>query len=143
MATWIEETVAGNGRFPAEPEAFVRSSVVTPRQPFSAHLVLEPSTRLDRWALRRIRQTVSTAPLRYVLWDGFTLNPDAGQPIATIVFKNRDALFGWVWDPDLNFGEAYMFGAVEVSGDLLGMLEAVYRALESRARPWWVHHRTN
>jgi cyclopropane-fatty-acyl-phospholipid synthase len=121
----------------------VRSSVATRHQPFSAETVLAPSTKLDRWALGRIRQGVAAAPLRYVLWDGFTLNPDREQPIATIAFKNRHALYSWVWNPDLNFGEAYMFGAVAVTGDLLGLLEAVYRALETRPHPWWLRETSN
>jgi cyclopropane-fatty-acyl-phospholipid synthase len=119
------------------------NSVATRHQPFSSEVVPAPSTKLDRWALGRIRCGVASAPLRYVLWDGFTLNPDQGQPIATIVFKNRRALFSWVWDPELYFGEAYMFGAVDVSGDLLGMLEAVYRALQTKARPWWLPELSN
>jgi cyclopropane-fatty-acyl-phospholipid synthase len=121
----------------------VRSSVATRHQPFSSDVVPAPSTNFDRWALGRIRCSVASAPLRYVLWDGFTLDPDRDQPIATIVFKNRRALFSWLWDPELYFGEAYMFGAVEVSGDLLGLLEAVYRALEGKGRPWWVPGRSN
>ena len=55
-------------------------------------------------------------------------------PVATIVFKNRRALFSWVWDPALNFGEAYMFGAVEIRGDLVALLEAIYRALRPASR---------
>jgi cyclopropane-fatty-acyl-phospholipid synthase len=101
------------------------------------------STTLDRWALGRIQQTVVSAPLRFVLWDGFELPSKAGPPVASIVFKNRRALFSWVWNPDLNLGETYMFGAVEIQGDLLGMLEAVYRALARRSRPWWRREPSN
>ena len=65
-------------------------------------------------------------------------NRPAGAPVATIVFKNRRALLSWVWDPDLNFGEAYMFGAVEIRGDLVALLGEVYRALgRSRPRSSW------
>ena len=97
---------------------------------------------LDRWALGRIRQTVAAAPLRFMLWDGFEL-PTPASPVATIVFKNRPALFSWVWDPDLNFGETYMGGAVEIRGDLLALLEAIYRALGTAPRPWWSWQRPN
>ena len=38
------------------------------------------STPLDRWALRRIQQTVASAPIRFVLWDGFELPATAGPP---------------------------------------------------------------
>ena len=106
-------------------------------QMFSNGLDSAASSRLDRWALARIQQSVASAPLRFLLWDGYELAPRTGAPVATIVFRNRRALFSWVWNPDLYFGEAYMFGAVEIRGDLVRTLEAVYRALASAERAWW------
>jgi cyclopropane-fatty-acyl-phospholipid synthase len=94
------------------------------------------STRADRWLLDRIRQLVPTAPIRFELWDGFTLLPPA-PPVAAIRFTTRAALLAWVWDPELNFGETYMSGAVQIHGDLEALLEAVYRALTRRRRAWW------
>ncbi len=96
---------------------------------FSSEIAPIASTPLDRWALTRIQRTVASAPVRFMLWDGFELRSRAGAQVGTILFKNRRALFSWVWDPDLNFGEAYMFGAVELRGDLVAMLCEIYRAL--------------
>jgi len=102
------------------------------------------STWLDRWALARIQRTVASAPIRFLLWDGFELPSTAGPAVATIRFKHRSALIGWVWDPDLNVGEGYMSGAVEIRGDLLALLEAIYRASgTSIHRPWWLWQRSN
>src|SRR4029453_11142762 len=117
--------------------------LVTRDRTFSSEIVPVSSTVLDRWALKRIQLTVASAPLRFVLWDGFDLSPATGSPIATISFKNRRALFSWIWNPDLNFGEAYMFGAVEISGDLFGLLEAVYHALAARPRSLWLSYDSN
>ena len=89
---------------------------------FSSDTAPRGSTSLDRWVLGRIRASVSSARLRFVLWDGFELPYAGDAPVGTIVFRNRRALFSWVWNPDLNFGEAYMFGAVELQGDLVAML---------------------
>lgn len=121
----------------------MRASVATGPQAFSTEVLPAVSTKFDRWALGRIQHTVASAPLRFVLWDGFELPSKAGPPVASIVFKNRRALVSWVWNPDLNFGETYMFGAVEIEGDLLGALEAVYRALAKRSRPWWLRAPSN
>jgi len=105
---------------------------------FSHEAISAGSTRLDRWAVGQIQQHVASAPLRFTLWDGFEVTSSAGPPIATIIFKNRKALFSVAWDPELYFGEAYMFGAVEVRGDLVSTLEALYRALRgTRPRSWW------
>ena len=121
----------------------MRARSATELHAFSSDVLPIGSTRFDRWALRRIQQSVETAPIRFVLWDGFELRPRAGSPVGTIIFKNRRALLSWVWDPDLNFGEAYMFGAVEIEGDLTATLEAVYRALATTMRPWWRRQSAN
>jgi cyclopropane-fatty-acyl-phospholipid synthase len=102
------------------------------------------STVLDRLALRRVQLSVASAPIRFSLWDDYSVTGGASPPVATIRFKNRRALAGWVWDPDLNFGESYMSGAVEIHGDLVQLLDAVYRALpRARPRPWWRLDRAN
>ena len=122
----------------------MRADVATGHQTFSSDGISAASTTLDRWALRRIRASIGSAPIRFVLWDGFENAPPAEPSVATIVFKNRKALFSWVWDPELNFGEAYMFGAVEIRGDLVALLETIYRALRgTRTRPWWLWQRSN
>ena len=102
------------------------------------------STSLDRWALARIQGTVRSAPIGFALWDGFELPAPVHPPVATIVFNNRQALLGWVWDPELNFGEAFMSGGVEIRGDLVALLEAIYRAWgTTKRRPWWLWQESN
>ena len=101
---------------------------------FSSDSAPRASTPVDRWVAGRIRASVPSARLRFVLWDGFELPYAGDASVGTIVFRNRRALFSWVWNPDLNFGEAYMFGAVDLQGDLVAMLCEIYRALR-RTRP--------
>ena len=102
-----------------------------------------PSTRFDRWVVGRIQKFVETAPIRFVLWDGFELPAPSGSPVATMFFKERSALYGWMWDPELNFGETYMSGLVEIQGDLLALLEAIYRSFTRPRRPWWLWQKSN
>ena len=107
---------------------------------------IEPlrSTVFDRWAVSRIQRFVRTAPIRFLLWDGFERPSLSGPPVATLVFKNRSALYGWMWDPELNFGETYMEGLIDVDGDLLALLEAIYRHfVRLRRRPFWLWQKSN
>ena len=107
------------------------------------HVAPGASTRLDRLALTRIQRTVQSAPVRFMLWDGFEV-PSMTAPVGTILFKNRTALLSWAWDASLNFGETYMSGAIEIRGDLLTVLEAIYRGWESSdRRPWWLLEKSN
>jgi cyclopropane-fatty-acyl-phospholipid synthase len=126
--------------------AWIRAERVRPcdLSGFSDDTSRYPSTALDRWALARIQHSVESAPIRFVLWDGFERPSIGGPPVATIVFKNRRTLAGWVWDADLNFGEAYMSGAVEIRGDLVQALEAIYRAqTPAPARRWRLRRSAN
>jgi cyclopropane-fatty-acyl-phospholipid synthase len=111
---------------------------------YSSEIAPLTSTRFDRWALARIQRTVKSAPIQFMLWDGFELPSAADPPVATILFKNRPALLSWVWDPELNFGEAYMSGAVEIRGDLVRLLEEIYRSFDfSKPRTWWPWQKSN
>jgi cyclopropane-fatty-acyl-phospholipid synthase len=95
------------------------------------------STALDRWALAQLQQRLSAARLRFALWDGHAAAP-AGGEVATVEFRSRRALFRTLWDPELHFGDAYMFGGVEVRGDLVAALESIYRVLgpNTTSRGW-------
>jgi cyclopropane-fatty-acyl-phospholipid synthase len=101
----------------------------------------QSSTKLDRWALERIQRTVRAAPIRFLLWDGFELPSGLTTPaVGSIVFRTREALLGWMWNPELYFGETYMSGAVEVRGDLSRLLDEIYLAWSkssSRVWSWW------
>jgi len=101
------------------------------------------STVVDRWILTRIQALVRSAPIRFALWDGFEISPPSGPVVATIAFKSRAALLRWVWDPELYFGEDYMTGAVAIDGDLLALLQAVYRAFGAASRSSWRRHHVN
>ena len=103
----------------------------------TAELAPHASSRLDRWALARIQALVRTAPVTFMLWDGHEIPPAQGPAIGTILFRNRGALISWLWDAELNFGETYMSGTVELHGDLVQLLEAIYRALDSTKRRRW------
>jgi hypothetical protein len=108
------------------------------------HMAPGASTRLDRLALTRIQRTVQSAPVRFMLWDGFEVPSTTAPAVGTILFKNRTALLSWAWDASLNFGETYMSGAIEIRGDLLTVLEAIYRGWESSdRRPWWLLEKSN
>ena len=86
--------------------------------------------------LTNVQRIVAGAPIRFVLWDGFALGPP--QAVATVVLKNRRALLSWLWDAELNFGETYMSGAMEVDGSLPALLDAIYRYMpESARRSGW------
>jgi cyclopropane-fatty-acyl-phospholipid synthase len=116
----------------------VRTTLAAGPQTFSSGVVPATSTAIDRWALAQLQRRLDGARLRFVLWDGHAVAP-AGPEVAAVVFRSRQALFRTLWDPELHFGDAYMFGAIEVRGDLEAALEAIYDVLGpvTASRRWW------
>ena len=89
--------------------------------------------RAERFVLERLGRLLARARVRLVLWDGTELtSPDAGA--ATVMVRDRATLLRILWDPELEFGDAYAEGRVEVRGDLLAFLESSYASWQDK--PW-------
>lgn len=82
----------------------------------------------DRWLLGRVVRSFRPARVRFRLWDGTEMSSSDAAPAGTIVFRERRALLDFARDPDLQFGEGYSAGRIEVHGDLVGVLEEGIRA---------------
>lgn len=83
---------------------------------------------LERWLLRRLLQTLGNPPVELILWDGKPLYSPTQTPIARLILQDRKGLLKLIGNPDLQFGELFTSGRLRVEGDLVSMLEALYRA---------------
>jgi len=91
----------------------------------------------DRWMAAQLLRLSGNPPIRIRLWDGFELSgarPDDGQTPPCLALHDRRALYRLLRFPDLEFGELYSAGRIEVEGDLVEFLEIIYRALSSSRR---------
>src|SRR3984885_13962074 len=84
----------------------------------------------DKWLLSRILQATGSAPVRLLVKGGADVAPPGSAPVATMVIQDRSTLAGLLRDPEVSFGDAYMDGRIEVEGDLVRFLEAIYQAME-------------
>jgi cyclopropane-fatty-acyl-phospholipid synthase len=75
--------------------------------------------------LRHLLKSLGDAPMRMTLWNGESVSAD-GDCVAGIRFANRATLLKVLANPDLHLGDAYADGSVEVEGDLVKLIEAVY-----------------
>jgi cyclopropane-fatty-acyl-phospholipid synthase len=87
------------------------------------------STALDRAAGQALLVALGRPPVTIRLWDGATLTASRAAPVATVVVRDRAALYRLIRNPDLHFGDLYSVGRIEVEGDLRVFLEAAYRAV--------------
>ena len=91
---------------------------------------------VDAWLLARLRALLGNPPLALAVRDGATVG--AAGAIARVTFADRATLVGVLSDPWLRFGDAYSDGSIAIEGDLVSMLECVYRAsgMGGKAGSW-------
>jgi cyclopropane-fatty-acyl-phospholipid synthase len=85
---------------------------------------------LETRLLRRILQGVGNPNIELVLWNGAVVRTGEAhaEPLGRVVIKDRGTLYGLMRDTQVHFGDAYSEGRIDIDGDLVQMLEAVYRA---------------
>jgi cyclopropane-fatty-acyl-phospholipid synthase len=81
---------------------------------------------LDGRLMRRLLSLLGDPPLRFTLWNGESLTAGTGRAIGGLRFANRTCLLKMLINPNLYFGEGYSDGSIEIEGDLVRMIEAVY-----------------
>jgi cyclopropane-fatty-acyl-phospholipid synthase len=96
------------------------------------------SSALERTVLLRIAEGLGNPRVRLALWDGFEVAPRGVELSGRLWFRDRGALFRIAADPDMQFGEMYSAGRVEVEGSLVSFITAVYRSAARRTadHPW-------
>jgi cyclopropane-fatty-acyl-phospholipid synthase len=77
--------------------------------------------------LARLLRTFGDPPVELVLWSGERIRPAGKTPVATVRLADRGVLFALLRDPQLAFGDLFSDGRIEIEGDLVQLLEAVYR----------------
>ena len=85
----------------------------------------------DNLLLKALRKMIGRAPVRLALGQS-TEAGDATESVPTIRIADRATLVRVISNPEVGFGDGYTEGKVEIEGDLVGVLEMIYR-IPSRA----------
>ncbi|HYB66297.1 MAG TPA: cyclopropane-fatty-acyl-phospholipid synthase family protein [Steroidobacteraceae bacterium] len=91
----------------------------------------------DRWLLRRIASFLGDPPVEFAVRGGARV-PAASAPVGRVTFASRATLVSILADPWVRFGDAYSDGSLTVDGDLVEVLEVVYRASTMGDKPSWL-----
>jgi len=83
----------------------------------------------EKLLLARMMESLGNPPLELVLWDGQAIANTGNSPVARVLIRDRGALLKLIANPELGFGEMYTAERIEVQGNLVDCLEAIYRAL--------------
>lgn len=88
-------------------------------------------TALDRWFVKKILEVASHPPVNMALWDGKLIS-QVDNPVATIRFQDRMAIWKLALNPELHFGDLYSAGRIGCEGDMVRFLEEVYFGLKQK-----------
>src|SRR6202008_4853121 len=88
---------------------------------------------LDGRLLRFLLESLGNPPVRVTLWTGESFLPGDADPVAHVWIASRASLLKLIADPELQFGECYCDGSLQVEGDFVGLLEILMRALATTA----------
>ncbi|MDY6978947.1 MAG: cyclopropane-fatty-acyl-phospholipid synthase family protein [Pseudomonadota bacterium] len=99
-------------------------------------------TALDRWFVNKILEVADHPPVNISLWDGKQIN-QAEQPVASLRFNDRLAIWKLVLHPELHFGDLYSAGRISFEGDMVRFLEEVYSGLKRNGKQGWFRKLVN
>ena len=88
----------------------------------------------EKMLLTKMMREIGNPPLQIVLWNGNIISNHGDSAVARVYIRDRGALLKLITDPELYFGEMYMAQRIEVQGNLLDFLDAIYKALLMRNR---------
>lgn len=79
--------------------------------------------------IRKLMSAFGNPRVQFVLWNGERVNPAGVTPVASIRVHDRATLLRLCSDPDVQFGELYSAGRIEVEGDLEQFITDIYRGV--------------
>jgi cyclopropane-fatty-acyl-phospholipid synthase len=82
-----------------------------------------------------LRRRAGQLPLRLRLWNGQAVSLSSAPPVATVTIPRRRTLLSLAQNAEMTFGDLFAEGHVDVHGDLVSGLEAIYRAWPPQSRP--------
>ena len=101
------------------------------------------SSALYRWLAGRLLAAIGDPPVGIELWDGTRVGPatprTAADPEFRVEIRDRRTLYRLVVDTDITFGDAVSTDRIRIHGDLVSLLETVYRSgCATTARSSWI-----
>ena len=91
-----------------------------------------------RWVLRKLLKTLGDPPVEIELWNGEVISTSTEPAVARVRLLDRHVLRKMLANLDPGFGDMYSSGRIEVEGNLVRLLEVMFRANQPAAWLDWV-----
>lgn len=83
---------------------------------------------LGKWLISKLMALLGNPPVTIVLWNGSRVSPADGRSVGTVIIRDRKTFFKLFVQTELHFGDAFCRGDIEIDGELIAILEAIYRS---------------
>lgn len=109
-----------------------------------------PASSLEGRLLGALLHAFGDPPVQLALWNGERVQSGASEPVAALHIPDRATLLRLCTDPDVQFGELYSVGKIQVEGDLGRLIEVLYQGAAQPGRnsisalrriEQWLHRR--
>ncbi len=77
--------------------------------------------------LRRLLQAFGDPPIEFQLWNGERIATSRAETVARVRLEDRGVILGLLRDAQVRFGDAYAAGRLQIEGDLVRLVEEIYR----------------
>lgn len=92
----------------------------------------------DRFIAGKLLALLGNPEIRLRLWDGTEIQVAGGQSCPFMWFRDRGALYRVIQYPELNFGDLYSEGRIEIEGEFLELIERVFRGIRGKTDLGWL-----
>lgn len=92
---------------------------------------------IDRLLAGRLAAEFTGTPLNFALWDGSEYGEGGEDERICVHINDRTALYRFVSNPEVQFGDLYSLGRIDVDGDLVRAVECAYAALDQPPGRWY------
>jgi cyclopropane-fatty-acyl-phospholipid synthase len=99
--------------------------------PAEASASARTGSSLEGRLLRRLLSHLGDPPVEFMLWNGERVAPSPAAANIRIRIHDRRTVLRVLRDPQVQFGDAYAAGRVEVEGDLIELIGLIYRGMAS------------
>ncbi len=82
---------------------------------------------IEIWLVRKVLENLGDPTIFVTLPDGTSIHSQESKPENGIVFRNRRALWRFITNPNLSFGEEFGAGNLHIDGDLVALLIEAYK----------------
>ena len=94
---------------------------------------------IEKSLIRRRMALLGNPPVTLVMGNGNKVYSAGGQSVGTVFIRDRKTLLKLSVHPELHFGDAYSEGNIAIEGDLIEILETIFRCVSKTSKDGFIN----